>query len=113
MLAPVATVFRIAAAVAALAAFLAMAPAWAESFRCGQRIATEDMTVEELLETCGAPDDKQVEVIDVYGPNVHGGGNVKRGTSTVEKWTYDRGSQSFAMVVTIVDGKIKGIERKE
>jgi Protein of unknown function (DUF2845) len=113
VLAPVATVFRVAVAMAALAALLEGAPARAESFRCGQRIATEDMTVEELLEACGTPDDKQVEVIDVYGPNVHGGGNVKRGTSTVEKWTYDRGSQSLAMVVTIVDGKINGIERKD
>ncbi|MGE3395028.1 MAG: DUF2845 domain-containing protein [Steroidobacteraceae bacterium] len=33
------------------------------------------------------------------------------GTSTIETWTYDRGSQSFAMVVTIVDGKIKSMER--
>jgi hypothetical protein len=69
------------------------------------------MSVEELLEACGEPTNRTVEVVDVYGPNVHGAGNVKRGTTTIEKWTYDRGSQSFAMVVTIVDGVIKSIER--
>lgn len=88
-------------------------PAGAETFRCGQRIASADMTVEELLEACGEPTSKTVEVVDVYGPNVHGAGNVKRGTTTVEKWTYDRGPQAFAMVVTIEDGKIKGMERSK
>jgi hypothetical protein len=95
----------------ALMALIAAVPALADSFRCGQRIATEEMTVEELLEACGEPSDKKVEVVDVSGPNVHGAGNVKRGTTTIEKWTYDRGSQSFDMVVMIVDGKIQGIER--
>ncbi|MGH8198222.1 MAG: DUF2845 domain-containing protein [Steroidobacteraceae bacterium] len=89
------------------------APAAAETFRCGQWIASPDMSVEELLEKCGAPTSKTVEVIDVYGPTVAGAGRVKRGKSTIEKWTYDRGSQSFAMVVTIVDGKLKGMERAE
>ena len=87
------------------------APVSAETFRCGQRIASADMSVDELVDACGEPDEKIVEVVDIYGPNVHGAGNVKRGTSTVEKWTYDRGPQSFTMVVTIVDGEIKGIER--
>ncbi len=98
----------------ALATLVATFAAWsadAESFRCGQRIATEDMTVEELLEACGEPTSRTVETVDIYGPNVHGAGNVKRGTSTVEKLTYDFGPQTFDMVVTIVDGKIQGIER--
>ena len=94
-----------------LTAFLLPGPAYADSFRCGQRLATEDMTVEELLEACGDPTRKTVEVVDIFGPNVHGAGNVKRGTSTIEKWTYDFGPQTFDMVVTIVDGQIEGIER--
>ena len=87
--------------------------AGAESFRCGQWIAAPDMSVPELLEKCGAPTTKSVEIVDVYGPTVAGAGRVKRGTSTIETWTYDRGSQSFAMVVTIVDGEIKSMERGE
>jgi hypothetical protein len=97
-----------------LTGFLFMTtPATAETFRCGQWIASSDMSVEELLEKCGEPTDKTVEVIDVYGPGVSGAGRVKRGTSTVEKWTYDRGSQAAAMVVTIVDGEIKSMGRAE
>jgi Protein of unknown function (DUF2845) len=96
----------------ALAASLWLpATAGAETFRCGQYIASPEMSVDELLEKCGAPSKQTVEQVDVYGPNAHGSGNIKRGTITVEKWTYDRGSQSFAMVVTIEDGKIKSMER--
>lgn len=86
-------------------------PAAAETFRCGQWIASPDMSVGELLEKCGAPTNKAVEEIDVYGPGVSGAGRVKRGTSIVEKWTYDRGSQAAAIVVTVVDGEIKSMER--
>ncbi len=96
---------------AVLAVRLAAGPAAADSFRCGQRIANDQMSVQELLETCGEPTNRSVEVVDVFGPNVHGAGNVKRGTSTIEKWTYDFGPQTFDMVVTIVDGEIKDIER--
>ena len=87
------------------------AAAGAETFRCGQHIASPDMSVDELLDKCGEPAQKSVEQVDVYGPNTHGAGNIKRGTVTVEKWTYDRGSQASAMVVTIEDGKIKSMER--
>jgi hypothetical protein len=104
---------RIAFAIAFLAAISAAGSANADSFRCGQRIATEDMTVEELLEACGEPTSRTVETVDIYGPNVHGAGNVKRGTSTVEKLTYDFGPQTFDMIVTIVDGEIQGIERSK
>ncbi len=99
---------------AAAAALLLLAfAAQAETFRCGQWIASPDMSTGELLEKCGAPTSKSVEVVDVYGPNVHGAGNIKRGTQTIERWTYDRGSQSFTMVVTVVDGVIKSIERSK
>ena len=96
-----------------LVGLLLAGPAAAESFRCGQWIASPDMTVDELLEKCGEPTTRTVEVTDVYGPNANGQGNTKRGTVTTEKWTYDRGNQSSAMVVTIEDGKIKSMERED
>jgi hypothetical protein len=34
-------------------------------------------------------------------------------TSTREHWVYDRGPQSFRMVVTIIDGVVKSIEREQ
>jgi len=85
--------------------------AQAEGFRCGQSLVSEESTVEQVLAKCGEPTTRSVEVIDVYGPAASGSGRVKRGTSTIETWTYDRGSQSFPMIVTIVDGKIKSMER--
>ncbi len=96
-----------------LAGLLLAGPAAAETFRCGQWIATPDMTVEELVEKCGEPATKTVEVVDVYGPGGSGKGRIKRGTVSTEKWTYDRGSQSFPMIVTIVDGEIQSMERVE
>ncbi len=84
--------------------------AGAETFRCGQWIASRDMTVAQLLEKCGEPTTKSVREEDIFAKSA-GGGTHRIGTATVETWTYDRGSQSFAMVVTIVDGKIKGMER--
>ena len=85
----------------------------AESFRCGPWIASPEMTVDELLEKCGRPAKQTSETVDVYGPSVSGGGRVKRGTSTIEKWTYDRGNLAAPIVVTIVDGEIKSMERAE
>jgi len=96
---------------ALLAGLLLWESAAAETFRCGSWIATPEMTVQELLDKCGEPTTKAVDQVDVYGPNANGAGNSKRATVTVEKWTYDRGSGSFAMVVTIEDGKIKSMER--
>lgn len=95
----------------ALVLLAPLAPAHAENFRCGQYIASPDMSVEELLGKCGQPTSKTVSVEDVWGPTAAGKGRVKVGTTTVETWTYDRGSQSSAMVVTIVDGRIKSMER--
>ena len=97
---------------ALIAGFLSAGSAAAETFRCGSWIATPEMTVQELLDKCGEPTTKTVDVVDVHGPNANGAGNSKRGTVTVEKWTYDRGNGSFDMVVTIEDGKIKSMQRR-
>jgi hypothetical protein len=94
----------------AVAGILATMSARAETFRCGQWIASPDMTVEDLLQKCGEPTIRTTETVDVYARTA-AGGRIRTGTSVVETWTYDRGSQSFAMVVTIVDGKIKSMER--
>ena len=85
-------------------------PAFAETFRCGQWIASPEMSVAELLEKCGEPTTRSVRHEDILARSA-GGGTHRIGTTTIETWTYDRGSQSFAMVVTIVDGKIKSMKR--
>jgi uncharacterized protein DUF2845 len=89
---------------------LAVPSAHAETFRCGQRIASPEMSVEELIEACGEPSQRSAETVDVYGRSASGG-RIKTGTSVVETLTFDRGNAAAAMVVTVVDGRIKSMER--
>jgi hypothetical protein len=84
--------------------------AHAETFRCGQSLVTSEMTVSELTNKCGAPTSRESKTEDVKVRNQHGL-MIKIGETTTETWTYDRGSQGAPMVVTIIDGAIKKIER--
>jgi hypothetical protein len=84
-----------------------------ETFRCGNWIASSDMSVDELLKKCGEPTTRKTEVQDVMVRNRDHGLMTKQGETTIETWTYDRGSQARPMVVTIVDGKIKSIVRQK
>lgn len=96
-----------------LAAFLLLLPLAAsadESFRCGQWIASSGMSVPELRQKCGEPTSKTRETTDVKVRNANNGLLVKTGETTVETWTYNR-APDRDMVVTIVDGKIKSLER--
>jgi hypothetical protein len=82
-----------------------------ESFRCGKWIASSDMTVQELLAKCGHPASRERTVEDVMVRNNNTGLMRKTGETVIDTWTYDRGSTAAPMVVTIVDGRIKRIER--
>ena len=86
---------------------------WAdESFRCGKWIASSDMTLEDLLAKCGEPSRRTSSTEDVMARNQFGLMQ-KIGKTTMMTWTYDRGATALPMVVTIVDGRIKSIERKK
>ena len=97
------------AAVFALCAAIPLA-ASAETFRCGARIVSTDSTVNELVQHCGEPASRTSNTEDIRARNRYGLW-VTTGQTTTETWTYDRGPQAERMVVTIVDGKIKRIER--
>jgi Protein of unknown function (DUF2845) len=84
----------------------------ADSMRCGKWVLNETSSVAELLEKCGAPADKTSTIEDVLAINA-AGVPYKTGTTTREQWFYQRSAQSLRMVVTIVDGVIKTIERAE
>jgi len=99
---------RIAVAAAAL---LAPVLASAETFRCGKWIIDDETTLPELTQKCGAPTRRDSRVEDVRAPNVYTGGNTKVGETVIETWVYEHSARSAAMVVTIVDGQIKKIER--
>jgi hypothetical protein len=92
---------------------LTMAPAQADNFRCGKWIATVSLSVSELLTRCGEPASRETRVEDVLSRNFNTGLMYKSGEITIETWTYLRGSGAAPMVVTIVDGKIRSIERRE
>ena len=77
-----------------------------EIFRCGNWLVSADMSVAELLNKCGKPSAQEVSTEDVR--NVNG---AKVGTSTTQVWRYDRGSRAAPMIVTIVDGQIRSMER--
>jgi len=98
-----------------LAVFALLLPfsASAETFRCGKWIIDDDTTREDLLHKCGPPTTRESRVEDVRSPNQYTGGNMKVGETVIETWTYDRGTGAAPMVVIIIDGRIKSIERKK
>lgn len=83
----------------------------AETFRCGKWVVDADLGIEELRQKCGAPTSRETRIEDVRAPNQYTGGTTKVGETIIETWTYDRGSRAAPMVVTVVDGRIKKIER--
>lgn len=72
---------------------------------------SEDLSPAEIREKCGAPDEMSSKTEDVRGPGPRG--IIKVGTTTIEQWTYRRGTQAAPMVVTIVDGRVQSILRGE
>jgi hypothetical protein len=94
-------------------ALLPLAASADESFRCGKWIASSAMSVTELTAKCGQPTARASETHDVQVRNRNNGLMTKMGVTTVETWTYDRGPTAAPMVVTIVDGRIKTIERQK
>jgi hypothetical protein len=92
---------------------VAVVDAHADNFRCGKWIATKDLPVSELLAKCGEPAMRETRVEDVMSRNYNTGLMYKSGEQVVELWTYDRGAHAPPMVVTIVDGRIKSIDRKK
>ena len=91
---------------------LLLAPAVrAETFRCGKWMIDTDTKLEELTQKCGAPTSHESRTEEIKARNRNNGLRVRTGETTTEVWTYDRGSRAAPMVVTIVDGQIKNIER--
>jgi hypothetical protein len=106
------TIWRMRYLAAAAIAVVLPLTASAETFRCGKWIIDQDTTREELLRKCGPPASRESRVEDVRAPNVYTGGNNKVGETVIETWTYDLGAGKSPMVVILVDGQVKKIERK-
>ena len=71
------------------------------------------MSVDDLVKKCGEPTARTSRTEDVLVRNRDNGLMLKAGETLIETWTYDRGSQAAPMVVTIIDGRIKSIERQK
>jgi hypothetical protein len=84
-----------------------------ETIRCGSWLVDASVTVEELVRKCGEPASKRYEEQDVRvrSPNDLNSSTRKIGTTVTEYWTYERGTQAAPVLVTIVDGKVRSIER--
>src|SRR2546423_14784679 len=95
----------------ALLSLLPLAAAADETFRCGNSIVTSAMPVSELTSKCGKPTSRESSTQDVLVRNRNNGLMIKAGKTRVETWIYDRGTRAFSMVVVIVDGRIKSIDR--
>jgi hypothetical protein len=83
-----------------------------ETFRCGKWIVSSDLAVEDLLRKCGEPTTRESRSEDILVRNQYGL-MIKNGVTVTESWTYDRGTRAAPMVVTIVDGRIRSIDRKK
>ena len=98
-----------------LAAFLATGAQTVqadEAFRCGKWIVTSEMTVGEVISRCGPPASRKSHTEDVRVRNRNTGRMMKAGQTTIETLTWDRGTRAAAMIVTVVDGAIRSIERQ-
>jgi hypothetical protein len=84
-----------------------------ENFRCGKWIASSDLSVADLLGKCGQPASRESRVEDVLARNANTGLMYKIGETQVEILTFDRGATAPPMVVTVIDGRIKTIERRK
>lgn len=86
--------------------------AYADSMRCGKWVVNEESSPQEIAQKCGEPLNKEVTEQDVLGKNP-AGYPIKLGIQVIERWYYKLSPGSLPMLVTIVDGKVKSIERAE
>lgn len=73
-----------------------------EVFRCGGKLIQAGLTKAEVLQLCGAPTSKSVEVQDVRS------GNQVVGKTEVQRWTYE--SYSATRVLVFDQDTLRSIE---
>ncbi len=84
----------------------------ADTFRCGNKLVTQDSTLSDIVAKCGAPTHKEVNDVQPSARTVNGTMQRLPAVRT-EVWTYNRGPNAFGMKVTVVDGKVTKIESVE
>lgn len=94
--------------VACVVAFAARAD---ENFRCGKWVISRELTLGEIIAHCGPPQSRVSRVEEVRR-RAETGYTVKVGTQTIETLTWRRSPGALPMVVTVVDGAVKSVERQ-
>lgn len=76
------------------------------SMRCDGGIVSSGMTIEEVLERCGEPDEYSID-----RPNLHEDGFMFQGAAQVERWQYgpDRGMYRS---LRFIDGRLVEIRSR-
>lgn len=97
-----------------LAAALAAAPAWADSFRCGTKLVTDGDSTDKVQALCGPPSDVtrsevwRRPVIWRFGRPYYV--SDQPAPVAVEFWTYNLGPQKLMRRLRFEDGLVTGIE---
>lgn len=78
-------------------------PAIAENLRCGSKIVTTGMSMDEVREHCGSPSSSSTEEQDVRS------GNRVVGKTQVHTWRYNRGSGQRTAVLEFDQDKLRSI----
>jgi hypothetical protein len=84
-----------------------------ETLRCGTWVVDDQASLAELAQKCGEPVDKESKTEEIRRPNEHNSGTQAVGTTTTERWYYQRSPRALRMVVVIQDGKIKSIDKAD
>lgn len=79
-----------------------------ETIRCSGRLVERGDPMARVAALCGEPEHKEVERIPVRGRGARGA-SIRIGTTTVERWTYERGRR-FPARVTFEHGSVERIE---
>jgi len=77
--------------------------------RCGTAIIEVGMIAEQVVAKCGEPSSKEVESAPVRRRTTNGAVNTT-GSTSIERWTYDRGYGQSPALLTFDQGKLKSIE---
>ena len=97
--------------IVAIASLLAGA-SWASAddvLRCGTAIVSIGMVASQVVAKCGEPQSKEVETVPIKRRTASGGVTTT-GSTSIERWTYDRGYGQFPALLTFEEGKLKSIE---
>jgi hypothetical protein len=83
--------------------------ATANTLRCGSYLIQEGDDAFSVIDKCGAPTKTMTIAAPVYA-SAAGGGTYPTGViANTELWRYDRGSRSFPVIITVVDGVVQSI----